>query len=84
MATNRIKLRGDTAANWTAANPVLGAREKGIETDTNREKNGDGVTAWNALPYVADVLGSNVPRRPLSTRSSRDRPRPVSSPTLPS
>jgi hypothetical protein len=47
-----IQLRRDTAANWTAANPVLEFGEKGLEVDTGREKNGDGVTEWNDLPYV--------------------------------
>ena len=46
----RLKMRGDTAAAWTAANPVLLAREFGIETDTRRIKMGDGTTAWAALP----------------------------------
>lgn len=47
-----IQLRGDTAANWAAANPVLLLNEKAIESDTGREKNGDGVSTWNQLPYV--------------------------------
>lgn len=47
----RIKLRGDTAANWTTANPILAAREIGIETDTRKTKQGDGVNAWSALSY---------------------------------
>lgn len=46
-----IRTRGDTAANWTAANPVLASREMGLETDTQKIKVGDGVTAWNSLPY---------------------------------
>jgi hypothetical protein len=54
---SRIQLRRDTAANWTAANPVLGLAEPGLETDTNLIKYGDGTTAWNSLPYA----GSNVP-----------------------
>lgn len=52
MAT-KIQLRGDTATNWTSANPVLAEREMAIETDTNLYKIGDGVTAWNSLPYKA-------------------------------
>lgn len=44
-----IKHRGDTAANWTSTNPVLAAREIGIETDTNKAKIGDGTTAWNSI-----------------------------------
>lgn len=50
---NRIQLRRDTAANWTAANPVLASAEKGVETDTHRQKLGDGTTAWNSLGYLA-------------------------------
>ncbi len=52
MAT-KIQLRGDTAANWTSANPVLAEREMAIETDTDLYKIGDGVTMWNSLPYKA-------------------------------
>ena len=46
-----IKLRRDTAANWTTANPVLEEGEVGIELDTRKQKIGDGVTAWNSLAY---------------------------------
>lgn len=52
---DRIKLRRDTAANWTATNPVLAQGEPGFETDTDFLKVGDGVTAWNSLGYVAGV-----------------------------
>jgi hypothetical protein len=50
--TTRIKLRRDTAANWTANNPILALGEPGIETDTNKFKFGDGVSRWNALEHV--------------------------------
>jgi hypothetical protein len=54
MAENFInrkpQLRG-TAAAWTSNNTVLLAGELGIETDTNKFKIGDGVTAWDDLPY---------------------------------
>jgi hypothetical protein len=50
---NLIQLRGGTAAAWTSANPVLELREPGVETDTRRFKFGDGVTAWNSLPYAS-------------------------------
>lgn len=46
-----IQLRNDTAANWTAANPVLCQSEMGVENDTYKLKIGDGVTAWNDLEY---------------------------------
>lgn len=53
MANARIRLRGDTAANWTALDPVLAEREVGLETDTRKMKIGDGVTAWSGLGYTA-------------------------------
>lgn len=51
----KIQLRHDTAANWTAANPVLAAGEFGAEDDTLLFKKGDGVTAWNDLAYASPV-----------------------------
>ena len=53
VANATLKLRGDTAANWTAANPVLALNEPGIETDTRKLKYGDGATAWTTLAYSA-------------------------------
>lgn len=50
--TFRIKLRRDTAAAWTSANPILAAGEPGLETDTGKIKYGDGVTAWNSLSHA--------------------------------
>jgi lysophospholipase L1-like esterase len=49
----RIQLRRGTAAEWTAANPVLAVGEPGVERDTGRLKLGDGVTAWATLPYAS-------------------------------
>ena len=46
-----IQLRRDTSANWTSVNPTLAQGEMGLETDTNKFKFGDGVTAWNSLSY---------------------------------
>jgi hypothetical protein len=48
----QIQLRRGTAAQWTSANPVLASGEVGIETDTNKQKFGDGTTAWNSLAYA--------------------------------
>ena len=48
----KIKLRRDTAANWTLANPILAAGEPGLETDTRQIKYGDGATAWTSLAYA--------------------------------
>lgn len=52
MATVRIKVRRDTASNWSTTNPVLAAGEMGAETDTGKVKVGDGVQSWTARPYV--------------------------------
>ena len=49
----KIQMRRDTAAAWTAANPVLAAGEMGLETDTTYYKIGNGSTAWNSLAYGA-------------------------------
>lgn len=53
-----IKLRRDTAAAWAAANPVLALAEPGLEIDTNSIKYGNGVTAWNSLPYASIPLSA--------------------------
>lgn len=53
MATEiiRYQLRRGLAAQWADANPVLGPGEPGIETDTKRQKLGDGTSTWLQLPY---------------------------------
>lgn len=49
----RFRFRRGTAAEWTAANPVLDEGEPGLETDTGNLKFGDGATAWDALDYFS-------------------------------
>ncbi len=51
-----LRHRRDTAANWTANNPVLEAGQIGYETDTRRFKFGNGSTAWNSLSYGVGAL----------------------------
>lgn len=46
-----IKMRRDTAANWTSINPILANGEQALETDTKKVKIGDGSTAWTSLLY---------------------------------
>lgn len=65
---NRMQNRRDTAANWTAANPTLASGEEGYETDTKRQKIGDGATAWNGLGYVFDQTASDVLYSPKTGR----------------
>ncbi len=47
------KQRTNTAANWSASNPILLAGQIGVVSGTSptRFKVGDGTTAWNSLPY---------------------------------
>jgi lysophospholipase L1-like esterase len=51
MVSYWVQNRRDTASNWTSYNPTLRPGEIGHETDTNRSKMGDGVTAWRSLSY---------------------------------
>ena len=47
-----FKLKRGTEARWAEVNPVLAQGEPGFVYDTNRLKVGDGITAWNDLPYI--------------------------------
>jgi hypothetical protein len=51
-----IKIRRATAAQAASNNVVLAQYEWGYETDTGLKKVGDGVTAWNDLPYFPNPL----------------------------
>ena len=53
MSTVRIQVRRGTAAQWTAADPVLEAGEIGFESDTNLFKFGNGDDSWDSLSYAA-------------------------------
>jgi Major tropism determinant N-terminal domain len=50
---SRFQFRRGTAAEWTAANPVLAEGEIGVELDTQFYKIGNGVTPWNSRPYAS-------------------------------
>lgn len=61
MTIAQLQVRRGTAAQWTAANPILAAGEFGLETDTGRIKIGDGSTAWNSLTrnlIISDISQS--------------------------
>ena len=49
-----FQLRRGNAAVWAKNNPVLSRGEPGFIIDENRLKIGDGVTAWNDLPYIGE------------------------------
>lgn len=61
-----IQLRRGTAAQWTSKNPILAVGEPGFETDTGRQKVGDGASPWSALQYfiredqIADSVGATT------------------------
>jgi hypothetical protein len=69
----------NTAAGFTAANPVLGYGVTGLETDTGKIKVGDGVAAWAALPYSGGgpVEWANVQGKP-STFAPSAHQHPIS------
>ena len=61
MAFYKIRPKSGTASQWQSANPVLGEREIGFEYPSGglgkglvKMKMGDGVTAWNSLPYAIE------------------------------
>jgi hypothetical protein len=58
----KILIRRGTAAEWTAANPILAAGEFGYETDTKKLKIGNGTSAWTSLAYAGaeDVIPASA------------------------
>ena len=56
----QIKLRRDTSANFTSANPILGVGEPAYETDTKKLKIGDGTTAYTQLEYFSAGGGGST------------------------
>jgi len=53
-----IKIRRDTASNLTSADETYALGEPVFESDTNKMKIGDGVTAWTSLPYITGSSGN--------------------------
>ena len=66
----RIQLRRDSALGWSTNNPILASGEIGIELSPTPAqivlfKLGNGITAWNSLPYQNEAfsgatLGANT------------------------
>jgi hypothetical protein len=63
----QFQMRNATDANWTSDNPVLLAAEMGFATTSLRFKVGDGVTAWNSLPWQQNTIfnGAGAPSNSL-------------------
>ena len=74
MSFGRFQLRRDTAANWTAANPVLAEGELAINLTNSTFKVGDGTTAWNSLPIGGAasnaVINDAIDDNPSATRTA--------------
>jgi hypothetical protein len=72
----KVQFRRGTAAEWSAANPVLAQGEAGYEHDTGKFKIGNGVLAWSSLSYSSGVQGPTGPQGntgptgPVSTQPS--------------
>jgi hypothetical protein len=58
--TTRIKLRRDTAVNWTTNDPILALGEAGYDTTNNELRVGDGTTVWSGLETIGGGISSNV------------------------
>lgn len=67
----KIQLRRDTASNWSTNNPTPSAGEPCFETDTGKLKIGDGITAYNSLPYQGGTSGTAVTTDTAQTISGR-------------
>lgn len=52
---DKIQFRRDTAERWKNINPTLAEGEIGLEVDTQHQKIGDGVNAWNDLEYTIGI-----------------------------
>jgi hypothetical protein len=68
-----IQIRRDLSTNWTASNPVLADGELGFEKNTKKGKLGDGITAWNSLPYSFTGESSNVAEQ-ITAAASKTTP----------
>lgn len=66
-----ILQREETAATWTAVNPVLYKGEVGWESDTLKAKKGDGVTAWIGLPYSIVPVPAAPATSPVTSVAGR-------------
>lgn len=66
-----IRLKRDTALNWTTNNPVLALGEPGLELDTFKMKVGNGVANWVSLPYYqTSVSNENPYTLPVATTTT--------------
>ena len=58
MANVLIQLKRGKQETWEKQNPTLAYGEPGYEKETGKLKIGNGITAWNELPYLTNGGGS--------------------------
>ena len=59
MAIYTILLKRGKSSSWASKNIILQNGEPGFEIDTGKLKIGNGVSAWNDLPYIGEGQGSS-------------------------
>jgi hypothetical protein len=67
-----IKVRRDTATNWSGTNPTLAAGEFGFDTTNKRLKVGDGSLAWNSLGFLKAATATTLETARLINNVSFD------------
>jgi hypothetical protein len=56
----KLQLRRGTAAQWSAANPLLAEGELAVELDTGKFKVGNGIKYWNQLDYTPNITENDL------------------------
>lgn len=56
----KLQLRRGTAAQWSAANPLLAEGELAVELDTGKFKVGNGINRWNQIEYTTNFGDQDV------------------------
>jgi len=70
--TTRIKLRRDTAANWTSNDPVLALGEACYDTTHNQLRVGDGISPWSLLSAVTGTSNKITAEKDYSLQYSNE------------
>ena len=66
----KLQLRRGTAAQWSAANPLLAEGEMGVELDTGKFKVGNGINRWNQIEYTTNFGNQDVQNSVLNFLTS--------------